>query len=462
MSNNRVSRIPAVWCVVVALLLGSAFQTVRWSYVDLANNLAAAGDHRSWQVAIGDAFTKVAEYRPLIDLSTRLVFRSVGIDIGVYRGIVLLEFVLILVALIVVFRPVGSRQGLAAMLALSVAVGLHTSQILFLFVPLNAYATSMLMVLAAAVLVITPRLAAYEALLLPITVVAMLWLEIGILIVPLVVAAWLMKAPAVTWRGVVAALAGLAVYLAARWGVGPGVDGVASTDTGFGFAMLTREQIAAMFDGAPWQLWLYNVVATLLTVLASEPRTGVFRFVDLLMHGHVPSWLWLHVLSSLVTTALVLGALPTIRARPHRERVVAALGAVLALGGSALGFLYTRDRIGLPVGIGYAMLVYVAVNSLLDRQTSQRKTIVVRILVGLLAVAWSIRTVERYTQLRDVAWDYHHEWYRPEAVAAGLENPIVDRIRASALKRRPADPSADPRWTYVLFERKFDPLRQQP
>jgi hypothetical protein len=290
----------------------------------------------------------------------------------------------------------------------------------------------------------------------------MLWLEVGILIVPLVAAAWLMKAPAATWRGVVAALAGLAAYLVARWGIGPGIHGVASTDTGFGFAMLTREQITAMFGDIPWPLWLYNVTATLMTVLASEPRTGVFRFVDLLMRGDVPSWLWVQVLSSLATTALVLGALPTIRTRPHRERVIAALGAVLAVGGSALGFLYTRDRIGLPVGIGYAMLVYVALNSLLDRQTSRRQTIAASVLVALLAISWSIRTAERYAQLRDVAWDYHHEWYRPEALTAVSENPVVARIRASALKRRPADPSADPRWTYVLFERKFDPLRPQP
>ena len=34
---------------------------------------------------------------------------------------------------------------------------------------------------------------------------------------------------------------------------------------------------------------------------------------------------------------------------------VLQIGVVLAVGGSVLGFLYTRDRIGLPVGFGYAV-----------------------------------------------------------------------------------------------------------
>ena len=42
------SRIPFIWCVVVALTLGAAFRAVRWSYVDTAVNVSAAADTRSW------------------------------------------------------------------------------------------------------------------------------------------------------------------------------------------------------------------------------------------------------------------------------------------------------------------------------------------------------------------------------------------------------------------------------
>ena len=69
--------------------------------------------------------------------------------------------------------------------ALSVAVGLHTSRILFLFVPLNAYATSMLIVLAVTMMFMTPRARGYEWVLLPVTLGGLLWLELSILIVPL-------------------------------------------------------------------------------------------------------------------------------------------------------------------------------------------------------------------------------------------------------------------------------------
>src|SRR6185503_4673206 len=145
------------------------------------------------------------------------------------------------------------------------------------------------------------------------------------------------------------------------------------------------------------------------TVLVSEPRAGRFQFVQALIGGSVPSWMWLHVLSSLVTTMLVAVVLRGIRLRPQRDQIIAAFGVVLAVGGSVLGFLYTRDRIGLPVGFGYAMLVYVALSGLLERRTS-RQSIPIGVLVAALGVCWLIRTGERFATLRDTAWEYHLEW----------------------------------------------------
>ena len=84
-----------------------------------------------------------------------------------------------------------------------------------------------------------------------------------------------------------------------------------------------------------------------------------------------------------------------------------AIGGVLVLGGSALGFLYTRDRIGLPVGFGYAMLVYVAVSAALEGHGARWRPVAVGVLVTVLGICWSIRTVELSVALRDTAWDYH-------------------------------------------------------
>jgi hypothetical protein len=299
---------------------------------------------------------------------------------------------------------------------------------------------------------------------LPLTLVALLWLEIGAFIVPLIAVAWVMKAPGTTWRSVAAAGLGVAIYLTARLGFSPGGVPLDSPETGLGFSTISADDSYKLFANAPWLFWLHNIGATLLTVLASEPRAGRFQFVDGLIRGNVPLWMWLHVLSSLATTALVAVVMIGIRARPKRDQLITAFGVVLVVGGSALGFLYTRDRIGLPVGFGYAMLVYVALSALLERRTPKWQTIPIGVLVAVLGVCWLIRTGERYVALRDTAWEYHMEWAREGVAEAAEQNPILGSLRASALKRIPADARRDPAWTYKLFERRHEPaaLAEQP
>ena len=445
-----------MWCIAVTLMLAHAFADVGWSYVDTATNLTAAGDTRSWREVASDSLTKSAEYRPMLDLGTRLAYRIIGLNLGVYHALVILQFALILTALLVMFRATGGGEVVAAIVALSIAVGLHTSRILFLFVPLNAYSTSMLIVLAVALLALMPRRGWHEWVLLPLTLLGLLWLELAILIVPIVLVAWLMKAPGTTWRSLAASGAGLAIYLVARLGFAPAL-GMSSPNTGLGFSSISPEESTALFAHAPWLLWIYNSGSTLLTVLASEPRAGVFRLIESLLQGRVPLWMWIHVLSSVATTVLLCVALPGIGTRPSRDRLIAAFGAVLMVGGSALAFLYTRDRIGLPVGIGYAMITYVALSAMLERRGSAVRRVAVAALVTVLGVCWSIRTAEGYVTLRDTALDYHTEWGRPEAIALATDTVIGGRMRAEALQRQPPDPLGDPEWTYKIFERRFTP-----
>ena len=459
--SQRLSKVPFIFCIVVTLALGHAFRAVRWSFVDTSVNLSAAADTRSWHELVSDSLTKSVEYRPLLDVGTRVAYRIAGLSLGTYKIFVLLEFALSLLILAALFHASGWRRSVASIIGLSVVVGLHTSGILFLFVPLNAYAASMLIVLAVALLTLTPRFRPYEWTLLPLTLIALLWLEIGVFIVPIAAVAWLMKAPATTWRSVAFASLGLVIYLIARLGFSPGGVPFDSPETGFGFSSISADEAATMFANMPWVLWLYNIGSTLLTVLASEPRAGRFQFIESLLRGDVPPWMWLHVLSSIVTTAVVGMTLLGIRSRPPRDRMLAAFGGVLVIGGSVLGFLYTRDRIGLPVGIGYAMLVYVAVSALLERPGEKWQTITAGVLVAALSTCWLLRTAEKYVALRDMAWDYHLEWDRQAATEAVAVSPIVAQMRQAALTRVPADARRDPAWTYRVFERRYEPLAEQ-
>src|SRR5262245_18343780 len=101
------SRLPFIWCLVTALILGTAFRAVRWSYVDTAVNISAAGDTRSWHEFFSDVLTKSVEYRPLLDVGTRVAYRVLGQNLGAYQLLVLLQFALILLTLAALFDAKG-------------------------------------------------------------------------------------------------------------------------------------------------------------------------------------------------------------------------------------------------------------------------------------------------------------------------------------------------------------------
>jgi hypothetical protein len=441
--------------VLVTAAFGVVFGRIPWPRIDLANAMQRADD-LSWVETWRAAFASGVEYRPVMIVATKAAYAMGGLHLWFYKTLVLIEFALVLWVLQILWRPSGWRQQLAAFVASACVVGLHTSRVLFLFLPLNGGTVSIILILLATLIVVEPAGRRWQWLLLPLTFGSLLLLEYGILIVPIVLVAWWMSAPGVSWRGAGAAVAGVVLYAVTRRLLGASVGELVSPESGLGFDDVSPQQIRGIFLHAPWLFWLYNVASSLLTVLVSEPRDGKFKFVNAALHGVVGPWQWLHLLSSMVTSAVVIGVLALRRGWPSRERLLAATGVVLLLGGSALGFLYTRDRIALPAGFGYAILVYVALSAMLERASmpTWRGRVAVALAAGL-AVAWVWRCGEAGFQLRDRAWSYYLEWtvrYHPEQP----ETRLVHDLRTAAITHRPPDPRRDPRWTHVWFEREFD------
>ena len=60
------------------------------------------------------------------------------------------------------------------------------------------------------------------------------------------------------------------------------------TGSGLGFSAQTPEDLRNMFQHAPWLFWIYNVTATFLTVVVSEPRAGVYSFVRIAIEREYP------------------------------------------------------------------------------------------------------------------------------------------------------------------------------
>jgi hypothetical protein len=449
------ARAPFVWAFGYVVLFGVAFSTIAWSLGDTYSHLARPA-LASWAQAVTDAFTSGREYRPLFDLAIKASYETAGTWLPFYQALVMLLFAALLLLVVWLCRPVGPRRALAACVAISCVSALHTSRILFGFWPLNHYAFVMVCILLTIAVALAPATRRYDWLFGLLALIAMLGLELGVLIVPLSIVLWWFGAPGIGRRGVLSVAAGAVVYLVVRLTFAEYSGESLYADTGFVFQTVDAASLRARFGDSPWLLWIYNVGSTFLTIVASEPREGVFSFVESLLAHDMESWRWFHVGLSALTTLVIAGGL--VRGWPwhERDRLLVVAGCALLVFGSALGFLYTRDRIGLAGGVGYALLLYVACASWLDDPPARWKRTSTAI-IALVAVAWVIRSGETFFQLRDLAWDYRTEWTeRFEELGARQEQTaLLQQLRAAALEKTPADPRRDPAWTYVLFERRF-------
>lgn len=454
--------LPPAWALGWTIVLGTAFFSLSWPYVDVVNVLRDATSW-GWQDSVRNAFSRDVEYRPLFTLGVKAAYQIVGLRLWLYQALVLLQFAAVLALLIWAFRPVGARRAIAACVALSCVVGLHSTRILFGFWPLNHHSGGLVLLLLATVLALDPRTRPRDWIYLPLTLAALLLLESGLIIAPLLAILWWAGAPGASLRGVLGAAGGVAVYLVIRLGLGTVGDSLGIyTSSGLGFSDVNPETLRNIFEHAPWLFWSYNIVATFLTVLVSEPRAGVYRFVDSLLRGDTAFWQWLQVGSSLLTTAVIVVVLAVSRPASIRDRLLLVTGVTLVVFGSGLGFLYTRDRIALSAGVGYGMLLYVALARVLEGGLPQGawKRRLAYGAVAVIGVAWLVRSAETYFQLRDSAWDVHLEWTDRYTELGGPEQPQAEflrSMRSAALNATPADPRRDPAWTYTLFERRFRP-----
>ena len=470
--RSAISRAPLLWALAYVALFGIVFFKISWSLGDTYSHLVDPA-LSSWRETFVDAFTaRGREYRPFFTLGIKAAYEAVGTWLPFYQVIVLLLFGAALLLLVWLCRPVGRQRAVAACVAISCVCGLHTSRSLFGFWPLNHYAAVMVAILLAIALALHPPTRSIDWVYAPLMLVAILGLEFGILMLPVLIVLWWFGAPGISWRGVAGLFIATAVYLAIRFTFGDhSGDLTLWADSGFGFQSLDANALRARFSDAPWLLWIYNVVATTLTILFSEPRDGVYSFAESLLARDMESWQWFQVGSSALTTLAIAAGL--VRGWPWRERdrLLVVAGCALLVFGSALSFVYTRDRLGLAGGFGYALLLYVACASAFAEasaaapgatadKTVGRSGTSRRLAAGVLTVVaalWIIRSAETWFQLRDTAWDYHVEWTDRFVELGGARNstPLMNELRTAALARTPPDVRLDPAWTYVLFERRF-------
>src|SRR5262245_14802154 len=168
MTGSRLHWLPAVWALGWTTILAAAFFTISWSYIDVFNHVRDATSW-GWLETVRNAFSRDVEYRPLFTLSIRAAYEVVGLRLWVYQALVLLQFGAILALLIWLFRPVGPRRAIAACIALSCVIGLHTSRVLFSVWPLNHHSGGLVLLLLATALALDRRTRSRDWIFFPLT-----------------------------------------------------------------------------------------------------------------------------------------------------------------------------------------------------------------------------------------------------------------------------------------------------
>jgi hypothetical protein len=282
-------------------------------------------------------------------------------------------------------------------------------------------------------------------------VVALLTIESGLLVAVAAVAARAAGMRGVSSKAVAAVAVTVAAYLLLRMVVlqigGPALSERAS---GFGFRTLEPAELVARFGSNPLPFHVYNVIASLATVLFAEPRGGVWYAAQGVAAGNLwPSWLAINVAASLIATGLVLWAAPAAVARwragaaGHHERLLLVSVTVL-VANAAVSFAYTKDVIMSAGGACFALGVYAAAAIVLAGQR-RPATRAVYAAVALGMALWTVRATALPVRLEMQAARVQQEWRdidgwleRQHIDASAPEaRALVNRLRRSALRARP-------------------------
>src|SRR4051812_13483747 len=104
--DRLLRHVPLGLVVLLTCVLARAFTGVPLSFIDVYSNLSTA-DTMTWGETVREAFHAGVEYRPLMTIATKLAYDTIGLDLHVYQIIVLLQFVALMAALLLWWRPVG-------------------------------------------------------------------------------------------------------------------------------------------------------------------------------------------------------------------------------------------------------------------------------------------------------------------------------------------------------------------
>jgi hypothetical protein len=356
----------------------------------------------------------------------------------------------------------------AAAFALAVLTGLHTFRTLIQEAfPINHFLEIAVFALATLNLAQATRRLWTDLAALLVFAAASLTLESGLLIWVVAVSGWMFGLRGISGRGVLLMTGLLGVYLYLRFvSLSVGVPTLDERSSGYLFGVLEPQELQARFGHRLWWFRSYNVIASVLSVLFSEPQSGVFALTRSWLDGQVVARQVIAAVSSLVTTGLIAAVSVGVARRWARPAAGAddagqavallGIGTAVLMASAVLSFAYTKDDIMSTAGVFYALAAYVAVRHVATACAGWRaaKAAAVVALVFLAAATWSVRSLGIHHVASAAAFKTRNDWalqpgaWRREGRwPAGVdEQRLLQRLRDQALSMPAPNPTFDWRW----------------
>ena len=421
-----------------------------------------------------DRLTGPASVRPLMWMQQKVLFdlSPEGRYFTTYKVFHVLQLLAVVVLFIRLLRVRTPTDLSASALALTALVGIHTFNVTMREgYPVNHFMTVLVCCLVVVNLAMSHPGWWRDVVAVLVFAYAAFTFETGLLVWVCIVTAYAIGWRGVSGKGVAAATGMLALYFVVRYFVlDVGVRTLASMSSGYGFSVRNTDELERLFGDMPLMFYLYNIVSSAMTVLFSEPRSGVFQFTSFLVRGEVPPWSIVNVVTSVIGTTLigifVVRRAPYWRHRSfnHEDRLLLLFLAVLPAN-ATMSYPYIKEVVMSPAGMFYAAALFVAVRHVVEKFSVYPSRVAaagVAIVLLLLSGGWTLRTVTLVTSMRATAFVNRSDWAvadehmnrnRPEWRG---RHPDAERLfqslREEVVRASVPQPYTMPRWTRDWFD----------
>jgi hypothetical protein len=298
---------------------------------------------------------------------------------------------------------------------------------------------------------------------------AALTLESGLIVWVVVAASRLCGLRGVSWRGVALVTILLAGYFYVRFVyLGTGAPELEDRAMGFGLGRLERTEVVSKFGDAPYLLYFYNVVSSVLSVLLSEPRGGTWEMTRRWLAGEaipsvIVSWLSACMATGLMIWFAAVRFRGWIARRFDRDDQIVLVFLGVTAANAAISYAYTKDEIMSTAGVFYALAAFVAARFAMTRFAAvPRRALATMAMVLLLfagSASWAIRSTGLHYHMYYSGYYLRNEWATVDQWLAEqhveVNTPqgkqLVSALRTAAIEMPMLHPHFLPRWAERWF-----------